>query len=47
MIPKVKACITALSGGAKKTHIIDGRQEHSILEEIFSDKGVGTEVVKE
>lgn len=46
MIPKVKACIVALSGGAKKTHIIDGRQEHSILEEIFSDKGVGTEVVK-
>jgi acetylglutamate kinase len=47
MIPKVKACITALSGGAKKTHIIDGREEHSILMEIFSDDGVGTEVVKQ
>jgi acetylglutamate kinase len=47
MIPKVKACITALSGGAKKTHIIDGREEHSILLEIFSDDGVGTEVVKQ
>lgn len=47
MIPKVKACITALSGGAKKTHIIDGREEHSILLEIFSDQGVGTEVVKQ
>ncbi len=47
MIPKVKACIVALSGGAGKTHIIDGRKEHTILEEIFSDKGVGTEVVKE
>jgi len=47
MIPKVKACITALSGGAKKTHIIDGREEHSILLEIFSDEGVGTEVVKQ
>ena len=47
MIPKVRACITALSGGAKKTHIIDGRVEHTILMEIFSDKGVGTEVVKE
>ena len=47
MIPKVRACITALSGGAKKTHIIDGRAEHTILMEIFSDKGVGTEVVKE
>lgn len=46
MIPKVRACVTALSGGAKKTHIIDGREEHSILMEIFSDKGVGTEVVK-
>lgn len=47
MIPKVKACITALSGGAIKTHIIDGREEHSILMEIFSDDGVGTEVVKQ
>ena len=47
MIPKVRACITALSGGAKKTHIIDGRAEHTILMEILSDKGVGTEVVKE
>ncbi len=47
MIPKVRACITALSGGAKKTHIIDGRAEHTILMEIFSDQGVGTEVVKE
>ncbi|MCQ2373238.1 MAG: acetylglutamate kinase [Phascolarctobacterium sp.] len=46
MIPKVRACITALSGGAKKTHIIDGREEHTILMEIFSDDGVGTEVVK-
>jgi acetylglutamate kinase len=47
MIPKVRACITALSGGAAKAQIIDGRAEHSILMEIFSDKGVGTEVVKE
>ena len=47
MIPKVKACITALSGGAHKTHVIDGREPHTILMEIFSDSGVGTEVVKE
>lgn len=47
MIPKVRACITALSGGAKKAQIIDGRAAHTILMEIFSDKGVGTEVVKE
>jgi len=47
MIPKVKACITALSGGAKKAHIVDGREEHTILAEIFSDSGIGTEVVKQ
>ncbi len=47
MIPKVKACITALSGGAAKTHIVDGRQPHTILMEIFTDAGIGTEVVKE
>ena len=47
MIPKVRACITALSGGAKKAQIIDGRAAHTILMEIFSDKGVGTEVVKD
>lgn len=46
MIPKVKACVTALDGGAKKTHIIDGRQAHAILLEIFTDAGVGTEVVR-
>ena len=45
MIPKVQACITALSGGAKKAHIVDGRLTHTILSEIFSDSGVGTEVV--
>ncbi len=46
MIPKVKACVAALDGGAKKTHIIDGRLSHSILLEIFTDAGVGTEVVR-
>ncbi|MBQ0107649.1 MAG: acetylglutamate kinase [Phascolarctobacterium sp.] len=47
MIPKVQSCINALNGGAKKAHIIDGREKHSILMEIFSVDGVGTEVVKE
>lgn len=47
MIPKVKACVTALSGGAGKTHIVDGRQPHTVLMEIFTDAGIGTEVVKE
>lgn len=46
MIPKVEACIRALSGGAVKTHIVDGRQPHSLLLEVFTKKGIGTEVVK-
>lgn len=46
MIPKVRACMTALNAGAGKTHIIDGRTKHSILTEIFTDSGTGTEVVK-
>lgn len=46
MIPKVKACVTALAAGAKKTHIVDGRQPHTILLEIFTDSGVGTEVIR-
>lgn len=44
MIPKVKACIAALEGGVKKAHIIDGRIKHSLLLEIFTDKGIGTEI---
>ena len=46
MIPKVKACIKALRGGVGKVHIIDGRVNHSILLEIFTDKGIGTQIVK-
>ena len=46
MLPKVKACRKALDGGVHKTHIIDGRLPHSILLEIFTDKGIGTEIVK-
>ena len=45
MIPKVKACIAALMGGVKKAHIIDGRIKHSLLLEIFTDRGIGTEIV--
>ena len=44
MIPKVEACLTALAGGAAKTHIIDGRLPHSIILEIFTAAGIGTEV---
>lgn len=45
MIPKVNACITALQGGVKKAHIVDGRIKHSLLLEIFTDQGIGTEIV--
>lgn len=46
MIPKVKACIDALENGVKKTHIIDARTPHGLLLEIFTDKGIGTEIVR-
>lgn len=46
MIPKVETCIKALQGGTAKTHIIDGRQPHSILLEIFTAQGIGTQVVR-
>lgn len=46
MIPKVNACIEALENGVKKTHIIDARTPHGLLLEIFTDRGVGTEIVK-
>lgn len=45
MLPKVKACLAAIEGGVKKTHIIDGRVMHAILLEIFTKKGIGTEIV--
>lgn len=45
MIPKVNCCKSALDGGVTKAHIIDGRQEHAILLEIFTQKGIGTELV--
>jgi len=45
MIPKVNCCLEALGQGVGKTHIIDGREEHAILLEIFTRIGVGTEIV--
>jgi acetylglutamate kinase len=42
MIPKVECCIDALTGGVSRTHIIDGRVQHAVLLEIFTDGGVGT-----
>ena len=45
MLPKVHACLMALDGGVRKAHIIDGRMPHAVLLEIFTDKGIGTEIV--
>ncbi|WP_408954469.1 acetylglutamate kinase [Natroniella sp. ANB-PHB2] len=42
MIPKVEACIDALESNVNKTHILDGRVPHSLLLEIFTDRGIGT-----
>ncbi len=45
MFPKVKCCLKALKGGVKKAHIVDGRLKHTILLEMFTDRGIGTEIV--
>jgi len=45
MLPKVEACRIALTGGVRKTHIIDGRIQHALLLEIFTNKGVGTQII--
>ena len=45
MIPKLNCCIKALEGGVKKAHIIDGREKHAILLEVFTKGGVGTEII--
>ncbi|MDC0911739.1 acetylglutamate kinase [Aquiluna sp.] len=46
MIPKMQACLDAVDGGVPKAHIIDGREPHSILLEIFTASGVGTQVTR-
>lgn len=46
MLPKTQACHTALEAGVRKTHIIDGRLPHALLLEIFTEEGIGTEIVK-
>jgi acetylglutamate kinase len=45
MIPKVNCCVEAVKNGVKKAHIIDGRVEHAVLLEIFTDSGVGTQII--
>jgi acetylglutamate kinase len=46
MIPKIEACMEALDGGVQKAHIIDGRIEHSLLLELFTSEGIGTQILK-
>jgi len=45
MLPKVQACLDALKAGVRKAHIIDGRIRHSLLLEVFTDKGIGTQII--
>ncbi|KAF0159453.1 MAG: acetylglutamate kinase [Ignavibacteria bacterium] len=47
MIPKVESALAALESGVQKVHIIDGRVEHALLLEIFTQEGIGTEIVSE
>ncbi len=47
MIPKIEACLACLDAGVRKIHIIDGRLKHSLLLEIFTDSGIGTEISRE
>ena len=46
MIPKAQACVNAIKGGVKKSHILDAGIPHALLLEMFTDKGIGTEIVK-
>lgn len=46
MFPKVEACLNALDAGVRKAHIIDGRIAHSLLLEIYTDQGIGTQIVR-
>jgi acetylglutamate kinase len=46
MIPKVECCVNALTGGVARSHIVDGRVEHAVLLEIFTDGGVGTLITR-
>jgi acetylglutamate kinase len=45
MIPKMEACLTAVRSGVSQAHVVDGRQPHAVLLEIFTDSGTGTMVV--
>jgi len=46
MVPKIEACLRAVASGVPSAHVIDGRVEHCVLLELFTDAGTGTKVVK-
>jgi acetylglutamate kinase len=46
MVPKIEACLRAVAGGVPSAHVIDGRVEHCVLAELFTNEGSGTKVVK-
>jgi acetylglutamate kinase len=47
MLPKLQNCIEAIRQGVSRVHILDGRVEHSLLLEFFTDKGIGTAIIDE
>ena len=47
MLPKIKNCMDAIKNGVSRVHILDGRIPHSILLEIFTNKGIGTAILRE
>ena len=46
MLPKIDSCVEAIEAGVKKVHLVDGRMAHSLLLEIFTREGVGTEITE-
>ena len=46
MLPKIASCVSALNAGINKVHMIDGRKRHSLLLEIFTDTGIGTQIIR-
>ena len=46
MLPKVTCCLDALKSGVTKTHIIDGRVKHALLFELFTEEGIGTQIIE-
>jgi acetylglutamate kinase len=45
MVPKMQACLDALNGGVPRATVVDGREPHAVLLELFTDEGVGTQVL--